>query len=154
MPPITNDHELRIALNHLSPATCRRLAGQFEEEVIDLSDDPRVCQAVEVATQEEIGAPLLAAAHHEAKTAAAESFTQCGHDTEWRSQAGHFVAAAAAAATAPPELAAEMGNPAWRAALYARMARTCEMIADDRGATQSETTRQYRLTAEAMTTTE
>jgi len=149
MTPITNDHELRVALDRLSPAARRCLASRFAEAVLDLSDDPRVRQAVEVAAQAEIGTPLLAAAHHEAKAASAESFTQCGHDTEWRSQAGHFVAAAAAAATAPPEVAAEMGNPAWRAALYARMARTCEMIAEDRGNPHSEAARQYRLAAEA-----
>ncbi len=150
MTPITNDHELRAALDHLSPTTCRRLASRFAAAVLALSDDPRVRQAVEVAAQAEIGAPLLATAHHEAKAAAAESFTQCGHDTEWRSQAGHFVAAAAAAATAPPEVAAEMGNPAWRAALYARMARTCEMIAEDRGDTHSEAAGQYHLAEAAM----
>ncbi len=150
MSPITNDHELRRVLDRLSPAAKRRLASRFTEAVLDLSDDPRVRQAVEVAAGGEGGGTLLATAHHEAKAAAAESFTRCGHDTEWRSQAAHFVAAAAAAATAPPEVAAQMGNPTWRAALYARMARTCEMIAEDRGTTHSEAVRQYRLAEEAV----
>jgi len=150
MTPITNDHDLRSALDRLSPPARRRLASRFAEAVLDLSDDPRVRQAVEVAARGEVGGTLLATAHHEAKAAAAESFTQCGHDTEWRCQAGHFVATAAAAATTPPEVAAEVGNPAWRAALCARMARTCEMIAEDRGATHSEAARQYRLAAEAV----
>jgi len=153
MTTIRSDHDLRIALDTLSPTASRRLASRFAAKVLDLCDDPRVRQAVEVAAREEVTESLLATAHHEAKAAAAESFTQCGHDTEWRSQAGHFVAAAAAAATAPPEVAREMGNPAWRSALYTRMARTCEMIADDRGDTHSEAARQYRLAEEAVTAT-
>ena len=83
--------------------------------------------------------PLAAQA---ANTARVESFTQCGKETDWTAQAGHFVAKAAVACVR----AAEAGsNLAWDAAMQARLARTCQTVADGAGTDNREAEEQYRI---------
>jgi hypothetical protein len=85
-----------------------------------------------------------------ARAYAVKTYTDCGKDTDWMSQADHFVAAAAAAALTPDELMTERQNRAWKAAVQARMAVSCAMMEDD-SADESNTARQqYALTAEFL----
>ena len=69
----------------------------------------------------------------------------CGKDTDWLAQADHFVAASAAAALTPADQLAAKTNPAWKAAMQARMAKNCEMMETDEGEAQSEAERQYHI---------
>jgi hypothetical protein len=139
MTAIDNDTTFKQALEALTADEKRRIASRFAEAVLDLCDDFRVRQAVAAAAAESPPAAELAVAYQGARAASVETYTACGHDTEWLCQAGHFVAAAAAA-TAQPD-----GADPWRAAMCARMARTCEMIAQGVGGTHSEAERQYEL---------
>ncbi len=66
------------------------------------------------------------------KAYSVQTFTACGRDADWASQAEHFVAAAALAALLPEkQLPATNTVLAWKAAMQARMAKNCEMILND-----------------------
>ena len=139
---IGNDKEFKAALAGLAVAKQRQVASRFAQRVFDLSNDVRVKAALEVAGRPEISDAELTVVSAAANTARVESFTQCGKETDWSAQAGHFVAKAAVACVK----AAEAGsNLAWDAAMHSRMARTCQTVADGAGTENVEAGEQYRL---------
>jgi hypothetical protein len=144
---IANDSEFKAALSFLSGATRRLVAARFAENVLSLCPDPRVKGAVESAKRTEITDAELVAAYQSAKAASVDSYTQCGHECNWNDQASHFVAEAGVACVKPDQPGA---NPAWDAAMQARMARTCETIATGRGTDNAEAEAQYRILAEFL----
>ncbi|ADE11851.1 hypothetical protein [Sideroxydans lithotrophicus] len=141
---INNDNEFKLALNGLSRAGQRQVAARFAENVLALSKDARVRNAVNAAKRSDITEDELAAAHQSAGKASVDSFTQCGHECDWNDQAGHFVAQAVLACFKTADA------PAWDAAMHARMARTCESIATGRGTDNAETSAQYRILADFL----
>ncbi len=144
---INNDNEFKSALSDLPRAGQRQVAARFAENVLALSKDARVKNAIGTAKRTDITEDELAAAFASAKKASVDSFTQCGTECDWSSQAGHFVARAALACVQP----AQPGDsPAWEAAMHARMARTCEGIASGRGTDNTEATMQYRILTEFL----
>lgn len=147
MAVITTDQEFKQALGQLTAAQQRALGARFVERVIDLNSDPRVRRAVAVAADLDAVETELDSVNRDAKTAAVESYTACGQDTDWSLQAAHFVATAAADCSVPPSRAKQAKNAAWDAAMYARMARTCEKIARGEEDTHDENGHQYALAA-------
>ncbi len=139
---INNDKDFKAALNGLSTAQQRLLATRFTESVLPLSSDLRVAGAVSAAKRPDITEVELIALYQAAKTASVESYTQCGRECDWASQGGHFVSKAAVACVKPFEAG---DNPAWDAAMHARMARTCQTVADGSGTDTREAEVQYRL---------
>ncbi len=103
--------------------------------------------AIDSAKRADITEEELASAVQSAKAASVDSYTQCGHDCDWNSQASHFVAQAVLACLKPSEPG---GNAAWDAAMHARMARTCESIANGTGTDNMEATAQYRILTEFL----
>ncbi|MDD5390983.1 MAG: hypothetical protein PHD37_16730 [Gallionellaceae bacterium] len=138
----TNDREFKAQLGRLPIAHQRHVAAQFVQRVLPLSGDFRLKTAIELAQRKDVTETELSAACQAANTARVESFTQCGKETDWTAQAGHFVAKAAVACVRP---ATEGDNLAWEAAMSARMARTCETVAIGEGTENSETEEQYRI---------
>ncbi|HEX9592858.1 MAG TPA: hypothetical protein VGB12_05855 [bacterium] len=145
METITHDREFKQALDSLSATEQRVVGSRFAENVLALNDDFRVRRVVEVAGNPGATEEELASAYKGARSVVVETYTACGHDAEWLAQAGHFVAAAAAAAALPVAEGAGAGSSAWRAAMHARMARTCEMIASGEGGTHTEAEEQYAI---------
>lgn len=137
---ISNDKEFKAKLGDLSVSQQRQVAARFVQRVFGLSNDVRVKAAMEVAMRPEISDAELSVVSAAANTARVESFTQCGKETDWNAQAGHFVAKAAVACVgaASPTLA-------WDAAMQARMARTCETVATGEGTQNREAEEQYRI---------
>lgn len=144
---IANDNDFKAALNELPHAGQRQIAARFAENVLVLSQDVRVKNAIGFAKRSDITEDELAAAFQSAKAASVESFTRCGHECDWNSQAGHFVAQAALSCLKPAEPGT---NAAWEAAMHARMARTSESIATGHGTDNAEATAQYRILAEFL----
>ena len=144
---ISNDSEFKAAVGGLPRAAQRHMAARFAENVLALSPDSRVKGAIDAAKRTGITDAELAAAYQSAKAASVESFTRCGHDCDWNHQAGHFVAEAGVACVQPDQPGV---NPAWDAAMQARMARTCETIATGRGTDNTEAAAQYRILAEFL----
>jgi len=144
---IGNDSEFKAALSFLSGAARRLVASRFAENVLALGPDTRVKGAIDAAKRTDITDAELAAAFQSAKAASVESFTRCGRDCNWNDQAGHFVAEAGLACVQPDKPGS---NPAWDAAMQARMARTCETIATGHGTANDEAAAQYRILAEFL----
>jgi hypothetical protein len=136
---IDNDRDFNATLSKLPRTGQRQVAARFAESVLVLSKDVRVKNAIDAAKRTDISEDELASAFQSAKKASVDSFTQCGKECDWNSQAGHFVAQAALACLEPG------GSPAWNAAMHARMARTSESIATGIGTDNAETAAQYRI---------
>lgn len=144
---ITNDSEFKAALAKLTPTQQRMVAARFADNVLALCEDPRVVAAVNAAKRPDITEAELTVVYQAAKTASVETFTQCGKEADWRNQASHFVAEAALACVSPPDRAA---NLAWTVAMNARMARTCETIANGQGTENREAEQQYCILSEFL----
>lgn len=143
---INTDKEFKAALAGLNPSQQRRVAARFVQRVFPLSNDVRVKAALDVSGRADISDAELTVVSQAANTARVESFTQCGKETDWTAQAGHFVARAAVACVRP--LVANENRDtalAWDAAMQARMARTCETVANGNGTDNSEAEAQYRI---------
>ncbi|MDO8927127.1 MAG: hypothetical protein Q7U94_09480 [Sideroxyarcus sp.] len=136
---IENDRDFNAALSKLSGTVQRQVGARFAESVLALCNDVRVKNAIEAAKRGDIGEDELAVAFQSAKKASVDSFTQCGKECDWNSQAGHFVAQAALACLEPGK------SPAWDAAMHARMARTSKSIATGIGTDNAESAAQYRI---------
>ena len=139
---ISNDKDFKAALAGLSTAQQRQVAARFVQRVFPLSGDTRIKAALDTAGRAGIADAELALASQAANSARVESFTRCGKETDWSAQAGHFVARAAVACVKP---AAAGDNLAWEAAMQARMARTCQTVADGAGTDNREAEEQYRI---------
>ncbi len=144
---ISNDSEFKTALIKLSPSQQRMVAARFVENVLNLCEDPRVRAAVSAAKRPDITDAEITVVFQAAKSASVETYTQCGKEADWRSQAGHFVAVAAMNCLSPTERA---GNLAWDVAMNARMARISETIATGQGTENREAEQQYRILAEFL----
>ena len=139
---ISNDKDFKSALASLSTAQQRQVAARFVQRVFQLSNDARIKSALDAAGRADIADAELALASQAANTARVESFTRCGRETDWNAQAGHFVAKAAVACVKPAEAG---DNLAWDAAMQARMARTCQTVAEGSGTDNREAEEQYRI---------
>lgn len=139
---ITNDTDFKAALAGLPVERQRQVAARFVQQVLPLSDDVRLPAVLESAARAGITEAELGLAAQAANSARVESFTRCGKETDWRAQAGHFVAKAAVACVKPAEAG---GNLAWDAAMQARLARTFQTVADGTGTDNREAEAQYRL---------
>ena len=151
MADICNDQELRKALNALSLRQQRIMGARFALGVAHLSKDDRVIRAARAALNPDAGATELADGFKAAKSYVTRTYTSCGKDTDWLAQADHFVAAAVAAALTPKTRSSAKANPAWKAAVQARMARNCRMMEEEEGETETEAERQYRTASESRT---
>jgi hypothetical protein len=147
---ITNDQQLRQALNNQPLETQRNLGAYFVASVSHLSSNPVVSQGLQVAKNPQRTTAELELAYKSAKKLAVDSYTACGRDADWAAQAEHFVAAAITACLLPQEQYSEKENIAWKAAMQARMAKNCEMILQDKGEIDNEAARQYTITMELL----
>lgn len=147
---ITNDQQLRQALNNLPLEIQRNLGAQFVASVSHLSDNPIISQGLQVAKNTNRSATELENAYKNAKKLAIDSYTACGRDADWSAQAEHFVAAAIAACLLPEDQFTQKENIAWKTAMQARMARNCEMILQDKGEMDNEANRQYAIAMEIL----
>ena len=142
---ISNDWELRQALDSVSVTDQRTAGGLMVRNVLKLTKDVRIMRAVEVAANPNRDDAELETAYRDARAFSVNSYTACGRDADWMAQAEHFVAAAATACLLPEDQLVGANNPAWRAAMQARMAKNCEMIESGEGAVDSEAARQYAI---------
>lgn len=123
---ITNDKEFKARLGELTAVQQRQMAARFVQRVASLTNDVRVKAALDMAMRADISDAELSVVSQAANTARVESYTQCGKETDWNAQAGHFVAKAAATCLRP---AIEGQNPAWDTAMQVRVACTCDAAA-------------------------
>ena len=144
MSTISNDNQFREALNRLTLAQQRAVGARFVENVLSLSSDQRVAQVLAVAKDANASEDAVSLARRSIKAASLEAHTRCGSDGEWIDQAGYFVARAAEACLEPAGRSPGKG-PAWKAAMSARMARTCLAADSDQDSHDSESQAQYNI---------
>jgi len=148
---IRNDSEFKAALDRLPVEEQRKLAARFAQTVSPLCKDSRVTAAIDAGLQPVVSDDKLAPIYDAVRGVCVESYTACGHMADWASQAGHFVAEAAAACVMP-QATLHGANPAWDAAMRARLARTCASIAQGNGTDVSEAENQYHLLDDYLNT--
>ncbi|MGB5453455.1 MAG: hypothetical protein WBM71_13850 [Sedimenticolaceae bacterium] len=144
MSTIIDDKQFRTALNELGIAQQRAVGALFVEHVLELSEDPRVANALAAARDAELGEEAMNLVRRSIKAASLEAHTRCGSDGEWSDQAAYFVARAAEACV-EPEGRSQGKGPAWKAAMSARMARTCLAADGDEDYHDSESQAQYNI---------
>jgi hypothetical protein len=149
MTEIGNDTEFRQKLESLDHSRQRLLAARFVENVLPYCNDERIARVVKVAADPHASADELATALHTAKTAIIDSHARCGAESDWKDQAGYFVARAAAAAVTPE--GQMVGGPAWQAAMSSRMAATCRSIDSAEVKAGQARTQQYLILSEFLT---
>jgi hypothetical protein len=147
---ISSDHDLRERLSTLSTQQQRIMGARFAKGVMHLNRDERVSRAAETALNPDASEGELGDAFKAAKAYATKTYTDCGKDTDWLAQADHFVAAAVAAALTPEAQMSERINPAWKAAVQARMANNCALMEQDEDDSETEAQRQYRIASENL----
>lgn len=140
MSTISNDTEFRQALDALSLEQQRTVASRFVQNVLSLSGDSRLQQVIDAV---DVGTDL-ATAFKSAKRVSLEAHARCGSEGDWNEQAGYFVARAAQAAV-EPQVRTAGKNPAWKAAMQCRMARTCLASDSDEDTHDLETGAQHQL---------
>lgn len=145
MTTIHSDAEFKAGLSGLPVDQQRRVGKLFVENVIDLSDNPKVKQAISIADKFDLSAAETAEGFKMAKAAAIDSYTLCGRDADWLGQASHFVASAAAVCLTPEDQVAQCRDLAWSTAMNARMAKVCETVAHAQGADNQEAEKQYAI---------
>jgi hypothetical protein len=145
MTEITNDREVRAALDRLDAGQQRLVATGFVKSVLHLCTDERIARVLEVAGDPEASESALAEALKTAKATTFDCHTRCGSEGDWLEQAGYFVARAAVAALTP--LGQMPGGVAWPAAMSARMAQTSKSIVTGENAAGQDSENQYRLLA-------
>jgi len=144
MGTISNDKQFHDALNGLNAQQQRLVGALFVENVLGLSNDPRVAQSLVVAKGTDLAEDVVNLARRSIKAACLEAHTRCGADGEWTDQAGYFVARAAEACL-EPEGRSQGKGAAWKAAMSARMARTCLAADSDEDAHDTESQAQYQI---------
>jgi len=153
MASIRNDRDLRRSLSKLPEIEQRIIGARFAGSVARWSREERIQRAIATGVEREASPDALEDAYRAAKSYATKTYTDCGKDTDWLSQADHFVAAAIAAALTPSSLLSDKQNRAWKAAVQARMAVNCAMMEDQEGDEAdfaNETERQYLLVNEHL----
>lgn len=152
MPKITNDQELKSALDKL-PDTAQRAIGLLFANNIHLPEArSELAGVLELALESDYDEAQCAIAYRTAKSIATSTYTACGHDTDWEAQAEHFVAAACSAALTPRNLLPPRANPAWKAAIQSRMANNCLMMTEQSATIQNEAQKQYEICEEFLLT--
>ena len=144
MSDISNDSQFRDALNGLGQQQQREVGALFVEHVLSLNDDVRVAQALNAARNPGLEEEAMNLVRRSIKAACLEAHARCGADGDWNDQAGYFVARAAEACV-EPEGRSQAKGAAWKAAMTARMARTCLAAESDEDSHDSESQTQYQI---------
>jgi hypothetical protein len=150
MSKINNETEFRQALAALDFAQQREVGARFVENVLALSHDERIRNAVLVTRNPDASAGEIESALKATKRVVLERYTNCGADCDWNEQAAYFVARAAAACLSSPMHGRGKG-PALQAAVNCRMASTCASIeAEEESLLTDESDQQYRILSEYL----
>ena len=132
MVKITDESEFKRQLAQLSLAKQRQLAAQFIEQVLDLTDDRRIADAVAVVKAGDAEAEQLHRTHQAVHACYVETHPRSDLlELDFKHQAAHFVTEACLVCLAPVFECEQNIKLAHKAAMYCRMARTCAGMKHD-----------------------
>ncbi len=142
---IKNDQDFKKALSELSVQEQRLVATQFIKSVLLLNSDPVIERALQIVEDEKSSQSEFDDVYKSLKTLAVKTYTACGDDADWASQAAHFVVTAAKACLTPLGQLDNKKNLAWKCAMQTRMARSCAMIETQSDIVDNEAQKQYAI---------
>jgi hypothetical protein len=143
---INDDTEFKSYIDSLSLQRQRLLGIKFVEHTLDLVKDQRVTTALETAKKIEVDEELLPDALHGVRKLVFSTYTQCGREMDMMNVAEHYVALATAICLQPQDLFVEAENPACKAALHCRQARSFQLLAQGKDTgNNGEARAQYRV---------
>lgn len=149
MASISNDQQLKQALDRLDAVQQRVVGARFVEHVLDLAADERIAKAIRLALDPQTTNDDLKTAQKAVNSAVLESHARCGAAGDWKDQATYFVGRAAAACLAT-KTRSEGKDPAWQAAMSSRMARTSAAIESDSGTPEQESVHQFQILSDYL----
>ena len=145
---ISNDQQLRSTLYSLSLAQQRAVGALFANSVGEPGKEPLLGHVLAATLDREMSEAERDEAFKLAKSIATKTYTACGRDADWQTQAEHFVAAACSAVLTPGQQVDPEINLAWKAAIQARMAKNCLMMESDSAEIDNEAQKQYKIAQE------
>jgi len=132
MATISNENEFKSALAEQPLDRQRQLAAIFIEQVLDLAQDPRVSDAVNLVKAGGADAEQLHRAHQAVHACYVETHPRSDLlELDFKRQAAHFVTEACLVCLSPVFHCEQKIALAHKAAMYCRMARTCAGMRHD-----------------------
>lgn len=132
MSEVKDHRSFKEALSGLTVAQQRRVSAQFIGHVLDLSDEPRLKNAQQVAAKPGVTAEELVDAYHSVHAVYTQTHPRSDlSEMDYEKQAVHFIAEACLVCLSPTYPEATVQRIAEKVAMYCRMARTCAGIMHD-----------------------
>ena len=132
MPEVKGHKSFREALAGLTVAQQRQVGARFVAHVLDLTDEPRLKNAQQIAAKSGVTAEELVDAYHSVHAIYTQTHPRSDlSELDYRKQAAHFIAEACLVCLAPTYPEAKIHRIAEKTAMYCRMAGTCASIRHD-----------------------
>ncbi|MCP3851246.1 MAG: hypothetical protein GY694_13545 [Gammaproteobacteria bacterium] len=147
---VKNDQALKKVLSNFSIADQRKVAAQFIDSVLSLNSDPLIARILQTIKKETYTEADVEEMYKQIKSLVVKTYTACGDDANWSSQAAHFVATATKACVTPEKHLSNHNNLSWKCAMQTRMARSSEMIETESDVIDNEAEKQYEITNEVL----
>jgi hypothetical protein len=131
MSEVNGHKSFQQALSGLTVARQRQIGAQFIAHVLDLTDEPRLKNAQQVAAKSTTAEELVDA-YHSVHAVYIQTHPRSDlSELDYKKQAIHFIAEACLLCLSPTYPEAEIHRIAEKTAMYCRMARTCASITHD-----------------------
>jgi hypothetical protein len=160
MSEISGQKSFQDALSGLNVTQQRQIGARFIAHVLDLTDEPVLQQAQQVAARAGVTAEELLDAYHSVHAIYTKTHPRSDlSELDYRKQSMHFVAEACLVCLSPTYPEAKVHRLAEKTAMYCRMARTCASIMHDEDrpdlkntetALQEEINAQYKITGDIL----
>jgi hypothetical protein len=160
MSEISGQKSFQDALSGLNVTQQRQIGARFIAHVLDLTDEPVLQQAQQVAARAGVTAEELLDAYHSVHAIYTKTHPRSDlSELDYRKQSMHFVAEACLVCLSPTYPEAKVHRLAEKTAMYCRMARTCASIMHDEDrpdlkntetALQEEINAQYKITGDFL----
>lgn len=160
MSKVKGHNSFREALSALTVAQQRQLGARFIANVLDLTDEPKLKDAQQMAAKPGLTAEELVDTYHSVHAVYTRTHPRSDlSELDYTKQAVHFIAEACLLCLSSTYPEAKIHRIAEKAAMYCRMARTCASIKHDEDAPQmgdtekamqQEIEAQYRMVNEFL----
>ena len=152
MSEVKGHKSFQEALSGLTVAQQRQIGARFLAHVLDLTDEPRLKDAQQMAAKPGVTAEELVDAYHSVHAVYVQTHPRSDlSELDYTKQAVHFIAEACLMCLSPTYSEAKIHRIAEKAAMYCRMARTCASIKHDEDAPQmGDTEKAMQLEIEAQ----
>jgi hypothetical protein len=160
MSEVKGHKSFQEVLSGLTVIQQRQIGARFIANVLDLTDEPRLEGAQQIAAKSGVTAEELVDAYHTVHAIYTQTHPRSDlSELDYTKQAVHFIAEACLVCLSPIYQEAKIHRMAEKAAMYCRMARTCASIMHDEDqpdlgetekALQKEINEQYTIVNEFL----